>query len=273
MTLSLRNRLIRLTILFCFVLSAFFLITFFYLNKDDYFSLSSLVNSLNKLDRFTSDSAYNSLYWAIITASVLYVFSIITSLVLFHYFKKKVSPEIFFFILFILSLSLQSIRLFELQLIMIQVSPFYGVLITRAYYFFRLFGVFCFFASSLFPIGVQFQKLGTILISILLLSFTISALMPIDPTRMNGFFLYNISDSLSLLVMTLSIRVLTVINFIRVSLTTRSRNYLAVLIAAVLIIAGDELLLLLPVPLISITLLFTGAIIYSRSLYTYYLWI
>ncbi|MBN2657499.1 MAG: hypothetical protein JXR86_10585 [Spirochaetales bacterium] len=273
MTLSLRNRLIRITIIFCFALSAFYLLSYFYLNQNNFFSLSAVTGSLDNLDSFTSESVYSSLFWAIITATVLFVFSITTSLVLFHYFKKKVSPEIFFFVLFVLSLSLQSIRLFQLQLLLMQISPFFGVLITRAYYFFKLFGIFCLFASSLFPIGVQFQKFGTILISILLLSFTISALMPIDPTRMNSFFLYEISDSMSLLVMTLSIRFLTVINFIRVSLTTRSRNYLAVLIAAVLIITGDELLFVLPVPFISIILLLTGTIIYSRSLYTYYLWI
>jgi len=273
MTLSLRNRLIKITVIFCFVLSVFYLATYFYLSQDDLFSISLITDSLDRLERFSSNSAYASLYWAIITASILFVFSIITSLFLFHYFKKKISPEIFFFILFILSLSLQSIRLFQLQLLMLQVSPFFGVIITRVYYFFKLFGVFCFFASSLFPIGVQFQKFGTILISILLLSFTISALMPIDPTSMNNNFLYEVSDSISLLVMTLSVRFLTVINFIRVSLTTRSRNYIAILVAAIMIILGDELLIVMPVPLLSIALIFTGTIIYSRSLYTYYLWI
>lgn len=272
MTLSLRNRLIRITIIFCFVLSAFYLASFFYLNKLHYFSLKTIKDLLIALNYFSPSLIDNALYEAIVTASFLFVFSMISSILLFHYFKKKISPEIFFFILFILSLSLQSVRLFQLQLIMLQVSPFYGVLISRVFYFFKLFGMFCFFASSLFPVGVQFQKFGIILIIILLLSFTISALMPIDPTRMNIRFLYEISDPESLLVMTFSIRILTIINFIRVSLTTRSKNYLMVLIASVLIIAGDELLLVFPFPAISIIIVL-GTILYSRSLYRYYLWI
>ena len=90
---------------------------------------------------------------------------------------------------------------------------------------------------------------------------------------MNSHFLYEISDSTSLLIMTLSIRILTIVNFLRVTLTTRSRNYLAVLIAAILLIGGDELLLLFNIPILPIVLIFAGTIVYSRSLYKYYLWI
>lgn len=273
MTLSLRNRLIRVTIIFCFALSAFYIATYFSLTQDDPFSFAYVTTLLETVSSFSSSSASASLFWALATASVLFGFSMIVSMLLFHYFKKKISPEVFFFILFILTLSLQSIRLFQLQMLMLEVSPFYGVIISRMFYFFKLFGIFSLFASSLFPIGVQFQKFGTILISILLISFTIAALMAIDPTAMNIHFVYEISDNTSLLIMTLSIRILTIVNFIRVAITTRSRSYLAVLIASILIIAGDEMLLLIQIPIIPIILIMTGTIIYSRSLYTYYLWI
>ena len=272
MTLSLRNTLIRVTLTISFSLFILYLISFFYLNQENFFSLDRIINILSEQNNTSIEIERTSLFWTIITASILFAFSIITSLLLFHYFKKKISPEIFFFILFILSLSLQSIRLFQFQLLLLNVSPFFGVLITRLYYFFRLFGLFCLFASSLFPIGIKFQKFGTILLSILLISFTISTLIPIDSTQMNSYFLYYISDSSSILLMTLSIRVLTIVNLARVAITTKSKNYILVLISSVLIITGDELLLLFPIPLFAFILILVGTAIYSRSIYNYYLW-
>jgi len=272
MTLSLRNTLIKVTLTLSITLFILYLISFFYLNKGDFFSADKIISIISDQNNIPAEEIRSSIFWTIITASFLFGFSVISSLLLFHYFKKKISPEIFFFILFILALSLQSVRLFQFQLLLINVSPFFGVLITRLYYFFRLFGLFCLFASSLFPIGIKFQKFETILISILLISFTLSALMPIDSTFMNSYFLYTISDSSSILLMTLSIRVLTIVNLARVAITTKSKNYILVLISSVLIIAGDELLLFFPIPLIAITLILIGTAIYSRSIYNYYLW-
>ena len=274
MTLSLRNTLIKVILTVFIIFFLFYFITILFLTRDNSFSLIQIETILRGMpDSFKSSSISYTLVWTIITASVLFGFSLITSLLLFHYFKKKISPEIFFFVLFIISLSLQSVRLFQFQLLILHVSPFFGVIVTRVFYFFRFFGVFCFFASSLFPIGIKFQKFGTILLSIFLLSFTISALMPIDLTDMNRYFLYNISDRTSLLIIILSVRVLTIINFIRVAITTKSRNYILVLIASILIIAGDELLLILPIPLVAFSMILSGTVLYSRSIYNYYLWI
>lgn len=273
MTLSLRNNLIKVTLMVSITLFFSYLLSYYYLNQDNFFSLKKIITIATEQNINFADSVIKNLHWTVFTASLLFGFSIISSLLLFHYFKKKISPEIFFFILFILSLSLQSIRLFQFQLLILKVSPFFGVIITRLYYFFKFFGVFCFFSASLFPVGIKFQKIGTILLSILLISFTISALMPIDSTIMNRYFLYEISDSTSILLMILSIRFLTIINFTRVAISSKSKNYVLVLISSALIIFGEELLLLLPIPLIAFFLILAGTVIYSRSIYNYYLWI
>ena len=273
MTLSLRNTLIKTLLFMAVILFLFYTISILYMSKTEIFSFKELIRVLSVMYGISNENLSNSLFWTITTTSVIFGFSLISSLLLFHYFKKKISPEIFFFILFILSLSFQTVRLFQFQLLVLNLSPFFGVIITRFYYFFRLFSIFCLFSSSLFPIGVKFQKIGTILISILLLAFTISALMPIDPTSMSIHFLYQISDRTSIMIMILSIRLLTLINFTRVAITTKSKNYLIILLASFMIIIGDELLLILPVPLIAFSLIMIGTVLYSRSIYTYYLWI
>jgi len=273
MTLSLRNTLIKVTLTISISLSIFYTLSLLYLKKNGIFSIDKLITLLIEGKGFSPESTESSIYWTIILAAVVFAFSIITSLLLFHYFKKKISPEIFFFILFILSLSLQTIRLFQFQLISLDLSPYFGVIVTRVFYFFRLFGLFCFFASSLFPIGVKFQKFGTILLSIFLLSFTISTLVPIDPTNINSDFLYKISDSTSILIMILSIRLLTIVNFTRAAITSKSKSYLMILIASALIITGEELLFINPFPLASFILILIGTIFYSRSVYNFYLWI
>lgn len=273
MTISIRNTLIKVSLTISIILFLVFIISFFYLNQKSLSSLNRIIGIISDQNNTSIETTTVIVKWTIITASILFGFSLITSLLLFHYFKKKISPEIFFFILFVISLSLQSIRLFQFQLLLLNAAPFFGVIITRVYYFFNLFGIFCLFASSLFPIGIKFQKFGTILLSILLISFTISALMPIDSTLMNKYFLYNISDNSSILLMTLSVRVLTILNLVRIAITTKSKNYILILIASILIITGDELLLYFPIPFFAFILILIGTLIYSRSIYNYYLWI
>lgn len=273
MTLSLRNTFIKVTLTISVTLFLMYILSFLYVNQDNLFSMSRIIEILNEQNNSSVEDVTKSLHWTVLTAAILFVFSITSTLFLYHYFKKKISPEIFFFILFVLSLSLQSIRLFQFQLLLLNVSPFFGVVNTRVFYFFKLFGVFCFFAASLFPVGIKVQKFGTILISLLLISFTISALMPIDSTQMNRSFLYNISDSFSILLVTISIKILTIINLSRVTISTKSKNYILILIASVFIIIGEELLLTLYVPLLGIFMIVIGSIIYSRSIYNYYLWV
>ncbi len=223
--------------------------------------------SLNK------SSQGNPLFGIITTSPLIFVFSIISTIILFHYFKKKNFPEIFFFVLFILSLSLQTIRLFQIPLLLLNISPYFGVIITRLFYFFKFFGLFCLFATSLFPIGIKFQKFEIMLLTILLLSFTISALMPIDPTTLNVTLLYKVTDRSSIFIMIISIRLLTIINFVRVAVSSKSKNYLFVLISAFFLIFGDDLMLFIPFPFVSLILLLIGTAIYTRSIYSYYLWI
>lgn len=273
MTLSLRNRLIRISLLLCLLFTVFYIFSFFYLSPGRSFSITALEEKLTGMDNFSTDISYDSLYWSVLTSIGVFFFSMSASMLLYHYFKKKISPEIFFFILFVISLTFQSVRMFQLQLILMETPPVYGVIITRMFYFFRLFGVSCFFAASLFPIGVQFQKFGTILISILLLSFTVAALIPVDLTLMNRNLLYELSDGSTFQIMTMSIRVLTIVNFIRAAVTSESKNYFIVLIAALMIVTGDALLLVLSSPLLPFGLIIGGTVMYGRSLYRYYLWI
>ncbi len=273
MTLSLRNSIIKASIILSLTVFTFFIISIFYMKSMSLVSFDEINSILSKIFLSNNNKQASPLLWILSTTVLIFVFSIFSILLLYHYFKKKISPEIFFFMLFILAISLQPVRLFQFQIQLLNLSPYFGVIVTRLFFFFRLFGIFCFFASSLFPIGVKFQKFGTILISILLLSITIAALIPIDPTVLEVTLLYKISDKTSIYIMILSIRFLTLINFTRVTISTKSKNYLLILFSSLLIITGDELILIIQIPFFAFFLILIGTILYSRSIYNYYLWI
>ncbi|MDA3809486.1 MAG: hypothetical protein PF518_04050, partial [Spirochaetaceae bacterium] len=119
MTLSLRNTLIKVSLFISISLFLIYTVSIIYLHTVDIFSIEKLISLLLLQNSFNSESINNSIFWTISTASIILIFSIITSFLLFHYFKKKISPEIFFFILFILCLSLQTIRLFQFQFLVL----------------------------------------------------------------------------------------------------------------------------------------------------------
>ena len=87
------------------------------------------------------------------------LFAVTSMVILYFSFRKTKSPEIFFFIIFLVSMSFDSLRAsFELIRIL-DLPPYYGVLITRAVYFGRFLGTLAVLAGGLFSLGAEYWYL------------------------------------------------------------------------------------------------------------------
>lgn len=165
------------------------------------------------------------------------VFGIFAGYLFIRYFNKTPSTEIFFINLFLFSVLFEEVRAGTVLILHYGLPLYYGIWVTKIAYFGYFFGVFCLFTASLFQVGIQYQKLGTIVGIISLLSFAFSYVLPVDISKLNSNLLFQIGNKNVLLLVIISIKVFTVMNYFWEAYSSEDveRVLLGVLIALILI--------------------------------------
>lgn len=187
MTITARSRL-RLLFLFFSVLIFSFAV-FSYVFSQVISSYSKLPENLSNLAAGTSSFfSYNPLS----VAMVVLLFSLVSFvfIVYVHFaFRKIQSTEMFFFEVFLFSISFESLRLLIplysfSSFILVELSA-----ISRLLYFFRFLGIFSLLAMSLFSIKVVTRQIFPITFLIFFLSLILSMSSPMDGTYINPLFM------------------------------------------------------------------------------------
>ncbi|ORC34694.1 hypothetical protein B4O97_12180 [Marispirochaeta aestuarii] len=267
MTLSLRNAIILLGAGFNLLLLAGFCL-----------SLSLLVPfpaGVTEIREFlgTLASVYNA---DLIFLFILQLTSLISSLVLYKRFRKTASPEIFFFILFLLSMGIEGARVFPPALRELQVPVYLYQLVIRLLYMARFFGIFSLFTAGLFANGMQYQKVSIAYGISLLTAFTLSSLLPVAEASLQtdtGLDLVTIGD-VSIVMITL--RILAVINFLVAWIRNNSRDFLWLGLGGSIVLFGYDLALgseVLWLRIVAAAGIIVGINLFSRRTHEIYLWI
>jgi hypothetical protein len=114
----------------------------------------------------------------VMLATALY--AVVVQTLIYQFFEKTQSPEIFFFALFAFSFTFECGRI-SLPLQHIYALPqAFSVTAERMRLFGRLFGLFALFMSSVYATGFKAQKQGTILFSIFVAAMLFAIRIPID---------------------------------------------------------------------------------------------
>jgi hypothetical protein len=109
------------------------------------------------------------------------VYAVIAQTLVYQFFEKTQSPEIFFFALFVFSFTFECGRM-ALPLQRSYALPHvFAVTAERLELFGQFFGVFALFASSIYATGFKAQKQGTVLFAITLIALLFAIRIPIDP--------------------------------------------------------------------------------------------
>ena len=214
---------------------------------------------------YNRNNRVSSLYiWLIITACALY--SLAVGFIVARQIKKNPSPQLAFLYLFIFSFSLYIFRLYYLvpQINWLHMDD---ETISRVIYFGRFFGLTAFFAASLFCAGLQIQKFGYILLITVLVSFTLSIIVPFNTTEVTTALIYRIAEEKSIALFCLVLEILTVMNYLSAAIKQSRGEFYRLILFCIMILAGYELLFFLNPPFMipGITLLFTGTILYIRT--------
>ena len=203
------------------------------------------------------------------------LFSIAAVVILYFSFRKTTSPEIFFFIIFLVTMGFDSLKasfaLFEI----LNLSPYYRVLLTRAVYFARFLGTLAVLVGGLFSLGAEYQRMELYLGIAFLLSFSLSVAVPVDITRTEMGLLFVIADARELGIVSVLFLIFGVFNYVLFSIQNTSRDHALMAIGLSLVIVGREMLFFLndSIALIAaFIMLIGGATLFSERTHAVHLW-
>ncbi len=190
------------------------------------------------------------------------------------FFYKTNSTEVFFFMLYLISLLFESSRSLILLLKELNSSFVYIMFLSRAAYFGKICGVFSLFVSALSSSDIGISKLNTPIIIIAVLSFMFSSAVPLSDNildsgyYMPGFFNYFIFTFLF-------IEFLTVLIFVINYFQKRNNEYFYLALSTMLIVIGREItfyLVSIEYFIAGMAFMIAGTILFSNKLHEIYKW-
>lgn len=206
--------------------------------------------------------------------AALLAFGLIANLGSRSLYSRTYSPEVLFVMIFAASLSVDAWRLAIALAYAWHLGPSLVVLLSRLVLLGRFFGLLCLLASSLYAAGMRFTQHGTAIGGLLLLAFSLAWLLPLDTTVVEWDLLYRVGDRRGYLFLRFILGLLISANFLMAVRLRRSRRYLLVALAALLLLLGKELTQHAAAPLpaaLGLAALVTGFALFTRQIGICYL--
>lgn len=262
MTLAGRNRIILSGVLVIGLLAAAFVV--------------SVVGVLRSLPL---DSALQGRQLNVVSVEVSLLaellFCLGTVIILYFSFRKTTSAEIFFFIVFVVSMSLDSLKSVQL-LLMIRDQPVsFGMLVTRVILFGEYLGILALFAAGLFSTGLPYQRLEIVLGLALLLAFALASAVPVDMNVNGRDLVHGVATGNELMIISILFQFFAVLNFVLAGFQKSSGSYFIIALGAGMAMAGRELLFyrLDSISVIAaFVLLIAGSTLFGERTHEVHLW-
>ena len=261
MTISFRNSVITIGI----VLSLLFVVIslfFFYL----LFTREADITAI-----LTPEVMANS-----ITIGALVLFALVFGIILRISFSKTLSAEIFFFSIFILTLSFESLRIIIFFLTLRHLPFLYGIIATRVVIFARFIRAYSLFGAGLFAYGTRNPKTGLFLGLGALASFAFAAIVPVDVTRQSFDLLYTTGIESVINIILLFTYIITIFTFVLAGYTKKTQEYIQMALGLFLAVIGSQVIIFLPdlifISAPGLVILIIGSILFSKKTHDLYLW-
>ena len=220
----------------------------------------------------TSPSAYVPFF----TMLSAVVYSLISILLINHFFEKTQSPEILFFSFFVMSLSFEFFRLMVPLRVVFVFPSMYLITASRILLFARYFGLLSLFAASVYAAGLDAQKQQNTFFVLVLAALVIAIRLPIDSIVWDSTLMpWSGYQSMFAMVETGFLAVTTLTFFIS-AYTRGSRAYVFIGLGTLLVFTGRNLLInsdtwITPIP--GLLALAAGTWLIASRLRQEYLWL
>lgn len=252
------------SVLFYFILSRLSLL-------QEFHPLSSLVQNW----WFKTETAPSAGLKPIIFIHGLIAFATLSgSLALNLSFKRSSSQEIFYFQLFILCLSLLSLRLFSYVIALYHLPFAYTVLLSRAILFFRFNSLLFLLLSGLSVFDSRFQKSDPFFLASLVISLCLAATIPMGSQFISNTLSYLPVNELSLFFLFLIIKLIIPVNFLWFVYQRKTVDYIILTGATLLCIVAESMIYYMTYMscFLGVLCLSVGTALFSNRIYKLYLW-
>lgn len=205
----------------------------------------------------------------------LTLFSTLTCFRLFFLFEKTPSVEITFFSAGIVSVSLESVRLFVPMYHLTEGKLFLVDVLSRTVFFSRIFFILTILAGAIFSFEKKLQQTGTVLFMLAFIAFLAAQSLPVNYSEPTSLFFMPPGYLKLLVFICLFLGVTTILSFVFQYILKNDKAYLGTAAGTFLMSAGWTLLGLCDNWIFfaaGTVLQIVGTEKYLRSLHASYLW-
>jgi hypothetical protein len=200
---------------------------------------------------------------------------LIIFLILKNIHNRTGLPEIFFFIFFILTISLECLRPLLILIQIYNLPVDFSIFISRIIYFFRFSGLFLMLFTTFYILEIKYHKYGILLIITVLLATTFAYSLPIDSSILLTNHLYKLGNEISFCITSITIQFVCILNLIISYFIKKHKRILFLGIAVLLSMAGREMIIFSPAVILNsigfLCMLF-GFILFAKHAGKVYLW-
>ena len=242
MTLSERNTIFKVGIWFCAIMTLI-IIALSFLLIPTYSAIEENTQRSGTFFKFITGRLFNTDYLAVHTSIALaVVFSLISILLIRSFFESTSAAEIFYFFIFIISLSFELIRL-TLPLYLIRSFPlFYLNVAARVILFVRFSAIFSLLAASICAAGLEIQRVRIVIFVIIIAALIMSIGVPVDTLAWDTCFNLTIGYTSMYTMVEVIVSIATIISFLVAVKVRKVNGYLYVSIGVTAALIGRNIL-------------------------------
>jgi hypothetical protein len=176
-----------------------------------------------------------------IVAAVLY--SLFSMTLIYYFFEKTQSPEIFFVGLFAASFSLEALRLILPLGWVYEIPSPYLLMASRIMLFGRYFGLFSLFTASVYAVGLEVQRQRNVIVIMSVITLVIALGVPIDTQAWDSSLTMVYGYTAMFRLIEAGIFLITAISFFIATWVRGSRDFIFIGTGSILAFLGRNILL------------------------------
>jgi hypothetical protein len=215
-------------------------------------------------------------YVPLINMAVSAVYALISIVLIYYFFEKTQAPEILFFAFFVISLGFETIRIMVPYILIRKLPSLYLIISSRVLLFGRYFGIFAFFASSVYAAGLKMQKSGTVIFIIAVVTLVIALGVPIDNLSWDSSLSMIHGYASMFRLVEMGIILISTASFFIAAHTRGAKEYIFIGLGSLLVYLGRSILLAADTwaaPFPGLLILAVGTWFICNYLHRIYLWV
>ena len=213
--------------------------------------------------------------WSLVAAGVFGLAAAVALIVSARAFRRVSSPELYFFVIMLIALSFEQVRMVQKYLLMLDLPQYVGMTVTRVIMVGRVMATLSLFAASLYAVGIEYPRIGSITVVLAVLAFLLVYFVPVDTVELDAVLIHRLGWQSSIELVLLCVSILTIGNYVIAGARGhRDRGALVAFSAVAVVLARDLLYFVpgLPWVILSLVLMAYGITTFIVITREHFLW-